>query len=155
MWFDHMNGYLTWKVFGPDIHNPYSKEIPYRQLQRMASEWDFLNQYIHVRCLCDGYEVMTLNNPLAPRITSNHPCVSSMKREDIVDFMSMTKIFETIAVEAQKIQDEIREHLKAREDKFAQSKDGQKKSLSKKDQKIKPSAPATGGSGMPYRIVKR
>lgn len=154
MWFDHMHGYLTWKVYGPDIHNPFSREIPFRQLQRMATEWDFLNQYVHVRCLCDGYEVMTLINPLAPRIMSSHPCVSSMNRDEIVDYMKLTKIFESIAFEAQRIQDEIRDHLKIREEKHdEENKDTGIIKNSKRDERRKPAG--QGGSGMAYRIVKR
>lgn len=113
-WFDHMTGYLKWKVIGPDINNPFKTPIPFHVLNRMANQRDFLSQYIQIRCMCDGYEVMIIINPNQPRIVSNHPCISGMDRGEIVDYVRRSGLDEFIDDEIDRIEKEIQEHLTSR-----------------------------------------
>jgi len=155
-WFDHMTGYLKWKIIGPDIHNPYKTPLPFHTLHRMAHQRDFLNQFVQVRCMCDGYEVMIIMNPNQPRIISSHPCISQMDRGDIVDYIRRAGLDDFIDTEIDRIQAEIIEYLHMREkDMDSEQSDllGQKK----------PNKSSAGPSGkkkddsksVNYRIVKR
>jgi hypothetical protein len=113
-WFDHMTGYLKWKILGPDINNPFKSPLPLHQITRMANQRDYLAQHVQIRCLCDGYEVMIIANPGNPRIISSHPCISTMPQEVIVDYINRTGLDEFINNEIDRIGDEIRDHLKSR-----------------------------------------
>jgi hypothetical protein len=110
-----MEGYLTWKVFGPDIRNPYKSELPIATLRRMVENHDALAQGVNVRCLCDGFEVMSVTNPLKPRVTSNHPCISAMRKDEILAFMEESGIFEMIETEMEKIRVDLLTYLAERE----------------------------------------
>jgi hypothetical protein len=110
-WFDHMTGYLKWKVLGPDINNPYKTPLPYHSLNRMTIQQDYLAQYIQIRCMCDGYEVMVIANPANPRIISNHPCISTLDHTVIVDYIHRAGLDQFIESEMDRIRNEIKEHL--------------------------------------------
>lgn len=113
-WFDHMTGYLKWKILGPDINNPFKTPLPLHQITRMANQRDYLAQHIQIRCMCDGYEVMIIANPGNPRVISSHPCISTMPQDIIIDYINRTGLDEYINSEIDRIGNEIREHLKTR-----------------------------------------
>jgi hypothetical protein len=117
IWFDYMDGYLNWKVSGPDINNPYKQipTIPY--LKRMLTDENFLMTHIVVRCTCDGHEVLILNNPTSPRIQSDHPCLTSLPANAIMDYIFKNKLDEMIYAEVDKIKEDIRLLVKSLEGK--------------------------------------
>ena len=155
-WFDHMTGYLKWKILGPDITDPFKTPLPFHTLHRMAKQREYLNQFIQVRCMCDGYEVMVISNPNAPRITTSHPTLSTMKRSEIVDYIRRTHLDEQFDSEIDRIQEEILNYLRLREktlDKdetsFLKSKQGGDKEAAASKRKD------DSANRMAYRIVKR
>lgn len=113
-WFDHMTGYLKWKILGPDINNPFKPPVSYHLLTRMANQREYLAQHIQIRCMCDGYEVMIIANPANPRVTSSHPCISSMPHDLIFDYITRAQLDEFIEEEIDRITEEIKEHLAKR-----------------------------------------
>ena len=157
-WFDQMTGYLKWKILGPDINNPFKKPIPLHTLNRMASNREYLNQHIQVRCMCDGYEVMIISNPSQPRVISNHPCITGMDRGAIVDYIKRVALDEFIDQEIDRIEEEIRNHVRGR----AKEKDETTEFLTAaKEAKAKPATPGIAkpekdrAGGQNFRIVKR
>lgn len=106
-WFDHMTGYLRWKVIGPDIFNPYKVLPPLHVLKRMTNDLDFLGQFINVRCLCDGFEVMNIQNPCLPRVWTDHPVILRLDMHIIGNYMRRTGIDEFIHSEMVRIQEEV------------------------------------------------
>jgi hypothetical protein len=153
-WFDHMDGYLVWKIIGPDITNPFKSPLPFPMLHRMANQREYLNQFIQIRCMCDGYEVMVISNPNAPRISTSHPTLSRMERHDVVDYIRRASLDEYFDAEIDRIQEEIRLYLRQREktlDKddttfLAKKQQGKAPEQKKKDE---------SASKMAFRIVKR
>jgi len=156
-----MDGYLKWKILGPDITNPFKTPLPFHTLHRMVNQREYLYQHIQVRCMCDGYEVMVIFNPNQPRISTDHPTLSSMKRSDIVDYIRRSNLDEHFDSEIDRIEEEIRTYLKLREKSLSEDettylkgkqqggKDGQKKSGEKSG------ASDDAANRMAYRIVKR
>ena len=113
-WFDHMDGYLKWKILGPDINNPFKTPLALHVITRMATQREFLAQHVQVRCLCDGYEVMIITNPANPRVVSSHPCISTMSQDVIIDYINRTGLDEFISLEIDRIEAEIKNHLNNR-----------------------------------------
>jgi hypothetical protein len=154
-WFDHMTGYLKWKVIGPDIHNPFKTPLPIHILCRMVNQREYLSQYIQVRCLCDGYEVMIITNPNAPRVISNHPCISQMDKGEIVDYIRREGLDAVIDAEIDRIHEEITNYLKMRENEIEneESAAGGSTLKSKKSKSKKQNKDENGSKN--YRIVRK
>ena len=155
-WFDHMTGYLNWKVIGPDITNPFKTPHTLGTLNRMASQRDFLCQFVSIRCMCDGYEVMIISNPEKPRVLSNHPCISNMEVTEIVDYLHRHNLDDFIASQIDQIEQEIREHVTQRREELRdeQSKDGSTRITPKANPKKNESSLGVLGGGS-TRIVRR
>ena len=113
-WFDSMEGYLEWRVFGPDIYNPYRAPYPIVQLKKMAYEPGFLGQFIRIRCMCDGYEVMIISNPFQPVVKSEHPCVRAVVPAEIFTYMEEAGVSNYVRTEMERIQAEILKYVSER-----------------------------------------
>ena len=149
-WLDHMTGYLSWRVTGPDIHNPYKALPSTATLKRMTSDAPFLMQHICIRCSCDGHEVMVIVNPDAPRIQSNHPSVASLSNRDVIGYLHRNNLDQTIADEIEKIRLEILKVVQAQE---AQKAAKPSQAQTEKKEKQKPATAAKPEAGM--RIIRR
>ena len=102
----------------------------------MVSQRDFLCQYIHVRCICDGFEVMVMYNPHNPRIQSDHPCISQIPDKTVIEYIRDKEIDKMIWAEVDRIHEEVKAHLAIREQTAkVEDKDTQKKKI--KEQKKK------------------
>lgn len=149
-WLDHMTGYLTWKVSGPDINNPYKQPPTVPFLRRMLVDEGFLMSHVTVRCTCDGHEVMLLTNPTCPRIQSDHPSVSSLSTNKIMEYMLKNKIDELIFTEVDKLRVEVDALVKALESKKTPN---EKKGL--KPKAAGPAKPSAKPQETQLRIIRR
>ena len=109
-----MQGYLKWKVRGPDIHNPFAPPISNVQLNRLVHEDDYLRENIELRCTCDGYEVMLLTNLNKPRVRCDHPCLNVLTRREIIDAVGRHGLDEMVQTELKKIREDLAQELERR-----------------------------------------
>ena len=150
-WFDHMTGYLKWKVVGPDIKNPFKTPPPPHILRRMFEQVDFLSQFIQIRCLCDGYEVMSIFNPYTPRIQSDHPSISRMSLGEVVGYLERAGIDEFINSEIKRIQSEIAEKIKN----YDSEQDNEDTHILSKSKKKSKKVETKKPNGQQYRLIKK
>lgn len=126
-WLAKMEGYLDWKIIAPMVNNPFQTPIPDRTLAQMLSQKETVLKMLSVRCLCDGHEVLRIENLQSPIVTTNHPCLTSLQRPIILDHMSKIGVDEEIELAVDRVQDTIREELARREKKDREvSPSGQK-----------------------------
>ena len=113
-WFEQMDGFLSWKLVPPNITDPFSPPIPDHVLQELARNARALRRLCTVRCLCDGYEIMSIKNLSAPIIRTDHPCITSMPRRDILGFLKRSGISQRIDEEIRNVRAQIEEELQRR-----------------------------------------
>jgi hypothetical protein len=159
-WFDRMNGYLKWKVIGPDIHNPFKPPPALSVLSRMANNREFLCQHISVRCTCDGYEVMRISNPNIPRIESDHPCITTTPIDEIIFYLQRHHLDEFIETELNRLQSEIKNYLAERKatlelEQQAKRAESRGRLLPVEQEKDKKKVPENKTGSRNYRIIKR
>lgn len=118
-WLHKMEGYLAWKVIGPRISNPFEQALPDRLLMQLEQKRDKVLQLIKVRCMCDGHEVLVIDNLGSPVLTTDHPCLTGLTRHDVMDYMQSIGLQVEIDRTIDTIQQEIREELARREIKAA------------------------------------
>lgn len=114
-WFDKMAGYLHWKIIGPDINNPYTPRMSDKILSELAYQQDALRRRLVLRCMCDGYEVLQIKNLCSPMVKTDHPCISSISAPDLLSYLLREGIEDRINQEVARIQAEMKEELKRRE----------------------------------------
>lgn len=122
-WFEKMDGFLNWKVIGPDIHNPFGPAISDRVLLELAHKRDVLRKQFNLRCMCDGHEVLMIKNIEAPQINTDHPCISELSRAEIFDYLDEHGVTDQINKEMDRVQQEIKDELKRRELELQAQKD--------------------------------
>jgi len=152
-WFDYMTGYLKWKIIGPDIHNPFNTLPPLHILRRMSQQIDFLSQYVHIRCLCDGYEVMNIQNPCSPRVVTDHPSIAKLSITEIGSYMEREGLDQHVADEMARLQEDILTLLTRNE--AALTAEESRTSLLPKGLKPKDHSPKPAPKGSQYRIIRR
>ena len=113
-WIDKMQGYLKWKVNGPEFHNPYAPRISDAQLNRMVASSTYLRENIELRCTCDGYEVLLLKNLEKPRVRCDHPCLNVLTRRQIIDAIGRYGIQDFLESELGKIRRDLVEEIERR-----------------------------------------
>lgn len=156
-WFDKMEGYLDWKIVGPNIHNPYERTFSTRMIAQLAFDRALLKQLLLIRCLCDGFEVMVIENLSAPTIITDHPCVNALGKAAIMEYLQANGFAEEIESEIDRIQAEMREEL-AKRDKLEMAQEQAKKQAEVKDRKAqrkKGTGDLPAASGQEYRIIKK
>jgi hypothetical protein len=155
-WFEQMEGFLDWKIIGPDLNNPFKPPISDIALHELATKRESLRKKMDLRCLCDGHEVLLIRNLGTPFLKTDHPCISKISRMEILDYLKRAGLEELILQEMERIQKEIEEELarrqiKAQEDaerRAAQGLGGARRK--KKDDKEK----GTAGDAA-FRIMRR
>jgi len=152
-WFDQMTGYLDWEVVGPNLHDPFKVRMPVYLLRRMADDREFLCEYVHVRCLCDGYEVMVIENPSKPHFNSDHPCISKTAAKDIVGYLQKNAVDVYIWQQIEKIQEEIKQHVGIREKESPDGDEEPTSILQRVDKQQKESS--TSAKNQQFRLIKR
>lgn len=151
-WFDQMAGYLDWEIIGPNLHDPFKVKMPVHLLRRMVDDRAFLCEYINVRCLCDGYEVMIIQNPSKPDFVSEHPCISKTSAKDIVAYLQKNAIDVYVSQQIDKIQEDIRQHLGVREKEFEEEEADEPSILQRLENQKKDQTPA---KNQQFRLIKR
>jgi hypothetical protein len=114
-WLFKMQGYLSWRVTGPRINNPFEVSYPDRVLIAMAQHRDVVKSHLKVRCLCDGHEVLAADNLSFPQISTNHPCLGGISRSLVQTFLIFYKVDQEIEAVIDRIQEEVRLELDQRE----------------------------------------
>lgn len=146
-----MEGYLHWKIIGPDINNPYAPKMPDRVLTELAHREDSLRRRLSIRCMCDGYEVMFIRNLGSPSVKTDHPCIGDLSIPQIFDYLEREGIEARVQQEVLRIQAELREELKRREQEDAEAPIVPIIKPKKKKGQAHPPKSNEGG----YRIVRR
>lgn len=149
-WFEQMDGFLNWKVIPPDIHNPFKPPMADRILLELAYNPTALRAMTNLRCMCDGYEVLLIKNLETPLFRTDHPCISSLSRSDIMDFIDNSGLNEKINTELEKTKKIIIDEINAREAESEERGLGKRK-LKKKDKK--PKMPKANG-GSTVRVIR-
>lgn len=114
-WLHKMQGYLDWKIIAPRLNNPYEKAIPDRQLFQMSQKPEKIRQVLKVRCLCDGHEVLRIDNLETPILTTEHPCLTNLPRGWIMAHLEEIGLEDEIERTIERLQREIKEELGRRE----------------------------------------
>lgn len=114
-WLYKMDGYLDWRVVGPQINNPYEIAFPDRVLDAMVKYRDVVRSHIKVRCLCDGHEVLRIDNLAMPILYTDHPCLVGTQRRVVIGFLTFFGIEDEIERTIDRVQEEVREELNKRE----------------------------------------
>jgi hypothetical protein len=113
-WLEHMTDCLNWKVLGPDLHNPYQAPYSYEFLVALASNRETLAGEIKLRCMADGFEVLTVRNYARLEISTEHPCLTQLSGAELSSYLKETGLIGTIESAIDKIQEQIREEVKRR-----------------------------------------
>ena len=149
-WFEQMEGFLNWTVIPPDITNPFKPPLPDRVLLELAYNPAALRSMSNLRCLCDGYEVLMIKNLETPIFRTDHPCISSLGRGEIMDYIERSGIHEKINTELSKVRKQIVDEINTREIE-SEDRGTVKRKLRKKEKK--PKWPkSSGGSG--FRVIR-
>ncbi len=114
-WLYKMDGYLDWRVVAPQINNPYEIAFPDRVLDAMVKYRDVVRSHIKVRCLCDGHEVLRIDNLAMPILYTDHPCLVGTQRRIVIGFLAFFGIDDEIERTIDRVQQEVREELARRE----------------------------------------
>jgi hypothetical protein len=147
-WFDKMGDALQWKVEVPNLFNPYQIPIPDRVLVQLSTNNEARRKACNLRCLCDGYEVLNVRNIDSPLLSTSHPCISAMTRNEILDHLTSKHIQDLVAFELDKLQVQATEELARRE---AEERKSQPASKTQK-KKAKKEAPKKDGPG--FRVIR-
>lgn len=110
-WLDQMSGYLNWHVYGPDMSNPYKSPPPPATLRRMLEDPAFFSANLCMRCTCEGHEILVIADPSKPRVQSNHPCVSEITKQEVLEYIDRSGLVKLIASETEKIRKELESFL--------------------------------------------
>lgn len=114
-WLFKMDGYLDWRVIGPQINNPYEIAFPDRVLDAMVKYREVVRSHLKVRCLCDGHEVLRIDNLVMPILFTDHPCLVGTPKRIVLGFLAFYGIEDEIERTIDRIQEEVREELHKRE----------------------------------------
>jgi hypothetical protein len=157
-WLHKMDGYLDWRVLAPQIHNPFEMAIPDRMLIMMSKNRDVVRKHVRVRCLCDGHEVLSVDNLSHPIIFTQHPCLVGINRRNLLHYFVEEGVDTKIEEAIDRVQEEVREELKKREIGRPKSADSEKSMAQIKAEKAakqrkEPKKPESTGS--PLRVIRR
>lgn len=114
-WFEKMEGYLLWKVVPPDYKNPFKPPVAEHILRELIQRRRALRRVCKLKCLCDGFEIMTFDNLDAPSMFTEHPCVSVMGINGVLNFLSNSPVSGLIEEQLDRIELDIRSLLEERE----------------------------------------
>ncbi|RIL11798.1 MAG: hypothetical protein DCC75_01640 [Proteobacteria bacterium] len=148
-WLEKMGSCLSWKVIGPDIHNPYAPVLPERMLFELAYRTERLKKILTVRCMCEGYEVMQIKNLQSPMIITDHPCVNAMTYAEIYEFLEEYGVNKKVEEEITRIQEEIKALLGKKE----QEEENDKSPKARKNKPGKKESQKVGNKG--FRVIKK
>jgi hypothetical protein len=99
----------------PPIADPYSIPLPDSILENMISNPKSVKTYLKLRCLCEGHEMMMVNNLNSPSLRSDHPHLSGLTREEIFDCIEIFSLKPLIENAVQKTCAEVNGELHKRE----------------------------------------
>ncbi|MBN8550072.1 MAG: hypothetical protein J0M12_12210 [Deltaproteobacteria bacterium] len=114
-WFQLMDGYLIWKVVPPDYNNPFKPPVSEQVLHELVSRRSALRRVCKLKCLCEGFEMMTFDNLDDPGFFTDHPCISAMGTHGVLTYVFGSEVNVEIEEQLDKIEREMRELLAFRE----------------------------------------
>ena len=114
-WLEKMGDAIKWKVIAPNFANPY--QIPFSDvaLYDLANNPQARLKACDLKCLCDGYEVMSMKNLSSPMLFTSHPCLSAMPRSEILEYINGKEIQDNINSELEKLKTLAQEELDRRQ----------------------------------------
>ncbi len=148
-WLELMEGSLNWKIIGPDVKNPYGPILSYRNLLDLANRPEAVRRQLSLKCLVDGYEILMVINLVNPILSTDHPCLTKMSREELFEYIEDYGIEDRIQAEIKRIQDDVRQLL-ARKD----NEPEQNSKSPRKNKKYK-GKPLPRAKDSRYRIVRK
>lgn len=113
-WFELMSGYLHWKVVPPDYNNPFKTPVADKVLRELTHKRAALMRVCKLKCVCDGYEMMSFDNLEDPNIFTEHPCISAMGTSAVLDYVSRSEVHDDIQQQLDRIETAMREFLHER-----------------------------------------
>ena len=119
-WFELMNGYLQWKVVPPDYNNPFKSPVAENVLRELVHKPAALKRVCKLKCVCDGYEMMSFDNLEDPAVITEHPCISAMGPLAVIDYVSRSEVRAEIEEQLEKIEIGMRELLEQRRESFGE-----------------------------------
>lgn len=125
-WLELMEGFILWKVVGPDLTSPYRPFMSDRTIYKLATDREELKKLFTLRCLCDGYEVLKVRNLIAFNIDTNHPCLTHLTKAELKDHLARYEVEQKIEEEVDKAHALLQSELTQR-DKEAEASGGKKK----------------------------
>lgn len=156
-WFELMEGYVVWKVVGPEITNPFASPIPDNVLVQLASRSEKLMGAMTLRCLCDGHEVLQIKNLAKPIFITEHPSISAMPKDDVLRHLTVCGVEDIVRKELARIQGEIKNELERRD--VLDRQEALKREASarrrKAKERLKGFKPFTVPPGGMFRILKK
>lgn len=118
-WFELMSGYLQWKVVPPDYNNPFKTPVAENVLRELVHKRNALKRVCKLKCVCDGYEMMSFDNLEDPAVCTEHPCISAMGSSAVIDYVSRSEVNAQIQEQLERIEQAMRELLEQRRENFS------------------------------------
>jgi hypothetical protein len=103
-----MQGYLQWKVVPPDYNNPFKPPVSEDVLVELVRRRNSLKRVCKLKCLCEGFELMTFDNLENPSMFTEHPCITAMGMNAVMNYMSQSDVESLIEDQLERIEQDIR-----------------------------------------------
>lgn len=114
-WFEKMEGYLNWKIITPDLSNPFRPYMSDKALSDLSESEDRIRKLFDIKCFCDGYEIFTLKNYLAPRCVTEHPSLTKVTVDEVMALLEVQGVTQKVEEELEKVKIGISEELQRRQ----------------------------------------
>lgn len=114
-WFQRMGDALKWRLITPDFTSPFRPSYSDLTLSNFAKSIDALLKACELKCICEGYEVLHARNLKAFIISTDHPCLTSLKNGDFAYYLRESGIFQDIVTQLESVQEMLRAELKIRD----------------------------------------
>ncbi len=115
-WFEKMDGYIQWKVVPPDYNNPFKPPVADHILRELTQRRRSLRRVCKLKCLCDGFEIMSFDNLDAPSMFTEHPCISKMGISKVLDYVGGSNVHLLIEAQLERIELDMLALLDDRDD---------------------------------------
>ena len=115
-WFEKMEGYIQWKVIPPDYNNPFKPPVAEHILRELTQRRRALRRVCKLKCLCDGFEIMSFDNLDAPSMFTEHPCISKMGISKVLDYVGASNVHGLIEEQLERIELDMRSLLEDRQE---------------------------------------
>ncbi len=111
-WLELMTGYLNWRIIPPDVISPFAPVISYPIMCQLAEDKEALLHLCHVKCFCDGFEVLHIKDLRSPMFCTDHPSLTTLAPEAIFEYMRVQGVLDRVALELEELQTMIKEKVK-------------------------------------------